>query len=109
MSKALWGMVVFGCGEVVWGFIHGIIIDKIGSRKTVYVNTLIMFIMALTAILSVWNNKFDWLSFLMCFLWGCNDSAVNVYIYQVNGFEFENASDPFAVWNVLMGLSNFVG
>ena len=38
-------MVAFGFGEVIGGFIIGIIIDKIGSKKTSVVNVIIILIL----------------------------------------------------------------
>ena len=46
-------MVAFGVGEVVGGFLHGLLIDKIGSKKTVFANLLIMVVMTLVTMLSL--------------------------------------------------------
>lgn len=35
-------MTAFGVGEVLGGFLHGLLIDKIGSKKTVFFNLLII-------------------------------------------------------------------
>jgi predicted MFS family arabinose efflux permease len=35
-------MVAFGVGEVFGGFLHGLLIDKIGSKKAVLVNVCIL-------------------------------------------------------------------
>jgi MFS family permease len=53
LSQALFGMVAFGFGEVLGGFIHGLIIDKIGSRKTIFVNLIIMSVMTGVTIFSI--------------------------------------------------------
>jgi hypothetical protein len=37
----MYGMVVFGVGEVSGG-LYGLLIDKIGSRKTIFVNISII-------------------------------------------------------------------
>ena len=52
-SYALYGMVAFGFGEVIGGFIIGIIIDKIGSKKTSIVNVIIIIILINVTAVSV--------------------------------------------------------
>lgn len=37
----------------------------------------------------------------MCFLWGFQDSAVNTHSQEILGFEFDNNSEPFSVYNIL--------
>ncbi len=63
-------MVAFGIGEVVGAIIIGIIIDKIGSKKTSIVNILIILILINVTAVSVYSEKYDWMTFLMCFIWG---------------------------------------
>jgi predicted MFS family arabinose efflux permease len=81
-------MVAFGIGEVVGSIIIGIIIDKIGSKKTSLVNILIILIMINVTAASVYSEKYDWMTFLMCFLWGLQDSSLNIHTFQILGFEF---------------------
>lgn len=81
-------MVAFGIGEVVGSIIVGIIIDKIGSKKTSIVNILIILILINVTAVSVYSEKYDWMTFLMCFLWGLQDSSLNIHTFQILGFEF---------------------
>jgi len=46
-------MVIFGFGEVIGGFIHGLVIDRIGSKKTVFLNLIIILIMMVLTIESL--------------------------------------------------------
>jgi len=101
-------MVAFGAGEVAGGFIHGQIIDRIGSKKTVFVNILIVIIMSISACTSIIILKFDAFSYLMCFFWGWNDGSLNTFLYQILGFEFENHADAFGAWNFWQGISIFI-
>lgn len=39
-SKALYGMIALGFGEIFGGLLMGLIIDKIGSRATCLLNVL---------------------------------------------------------------------
>lgn len=55
MFWALVGMVAFGFGEVIGGFIHGLIIDKLGSKNTVFVSTSVMLLTTGIACWSIWR------------------------------------------------------
>ena len=81
-------MVAFGIGEVVGAIIIGFIIDKIGSKKTSLVNILINLILINVTAASVYSEKYDWMTFFMCFLWGFQDSSLNIHTFQILGFEF---------------------
>ena len=101
-------MMAFGGGEVIGGFIHGQIIDRIGSKKTVFVNVFIVAVMGISACVSIAILEYNITSFLMCFFWGWNDGCVNTFLYQIFGFEFDNPSDAFGAWNFWQGISIFV-
>jgi len=47
-------MTAFGVGEIFGGFLHGLIIDKIGAKKTVFVNLLIFLALLISTELSLW-------------------------------------------------------
>ena len=68
-------MIAFGFGEVIGGYLHGLIIDKLGSKRTCFVNTGVMIIMTGTALASIAYGKFGVLSYIMCFCWGLNDAV----------------------------------
>jgi predicted MFS family arabinose efflux permease len=101
-------MVAFGFGEVIGGFLIGIIIDKIGSKKTSIVNVIIILVLINVTAFSVNSNKYDWITFLMCFLWGFQDSSLNIHIFQILGFEFISQSEPFGVLNIMQGIAAFL-
>ena len=108
ISYALYGMVAFGFGEVIGGYLHGLIIDKLGSKRTCYVNTSIMTITVASCLVSINNGEYNYLSFIMCFCFGWSDGVTNTFMFQMMGFEFENPSDPFSVWNIYQGISEFL-
>ena len=74
-------MVAFGVGEVVGGLIHGLVIDRVGSKNTVFINIVIVIIMSITASLNVLILDFGFASVLMCFTWGYNDGSLNTFLY----------------------------
>ena len=95
-------MVAFGFGECVGGIFHGLLIDKIGSKRTIWANLVILIAVFGITEWSVYRNKYDWVSFLMCFAWGCEDGTQNTFMFQMLGFEFGEAKDdPFAVFTIL--------
>ena len=75
LSKALYGMVAFGFGEVIGGFAHGILIDKIGSKKAVIVNLGILVAAIAATIISLKSLEYNFYTFLMCFMWGYEDGS----------------------------------
>jgi predicted MFS family arabinose efflux permease len=100
-------MVAMGVGEVAGGFIHGLIIDRIGSKNTVFINVAIVVIMTITAFSNVVILEYGFPSVLMCFTWGYNDGSLNTFLYQILGFEFKNHSEVFGAWNFWQGISIF--
>jgi len=56
ISYGLKGMTVLGFGEVFSGLVHGYIIDRIGSKNTAWINTVIVIGMTVVILLSIWRN-----------------------------------------------------
>ena len=81
LSLALFGMTAFGFGEVIGGFIHGLIIDKIGAKKTVFVNLLILSIFFITTEATLYLNKYNWVTIIACFFWGYEDGMTNIFLF----------------------------
>ena len=77
---ALFGLVVFGYGEVIGGICHGILIDKIGSKEACKTNITLLIIMIFSTLISIIDLKFNIFSFITCFLWGYTDGALNVFL-----------------------------
>lgn len=94
-------MVFFGVGEVLGCFFIGLIVDKLGSKLATIFNLLIITAMFGVTIAFILRFKFDILAYIMCFLWGFQDSAVNTHTQEILGFEFDNNSEPFSVFNIL--------
>ena len=107
LQLALFGMVAFGFGEVIGGFIHGLIIDQVGSRASIKVNLLVMVVTFSATLWSLNDMHYNNYTFLMCFMWGYEDGTVNIFIFQLLGFEFGGIGDPFAIFTFLQGLSVF--
>jgi predicted MFS family arabinose efflux permease len=89
-SKALYAMIAFGFGEVIGATSFGLIIDKIGSKKAVFVICSLIGLTTTITYLSILSLQYNFLTFLMCFAWGIQDGALNSHTFQMLGFEFES-------------------
>jgi len=102
-------MVGFGLGEIFGSFFIGFIVDKYGSKTAILTNILIIVLMFGVTIAFIVDFHFNALAWIMCFLWGFQDSAVNTQVQEVLGFEFDNASsEPFSIYNILQCLACFI-
>jgi predicted MFS family arabinose efflux permease len=74
-------MVGFGFGEVFGGLLHGLLIDKIGSKKTIFVNLLILILAISATQYNISLTEFGVWSFVMCFFWGYEDGSCNIFLF----------------------------
>ena len=79
-SMALQALVFFGLGEVICGAIMGYVNDKVGAKKTCLVNIIIIIITTALTILNLYELEYNFLTFVVCFMWGFQDAAVNLHI-----------------------------
>jgi MFS family permease len=100
-KNSMLAMILFGIGEILGCFFIGLIVDKFGSKTASVMNILIMTCMTIVTFIYCWIWEFGWLAFLMCFLWGFQDSAINTHSGEILGFEFDSNSEPFSVYNIL--------
>ena len=100
-KNSMLAMVFFGVGEILGCFFIGTIVDRFGSRVASFMNILIMVAMTAVTFTFCLLWEFSWLAYLMCFLWGFQDSAINTHSGEILGFEFDSNSEPYAVYNIL--------
>jgi predicted MFS family arabinose efflux permease len=108
LKRSIVAMVVFGFGEVIGGLIIGQVIDRRGSRYVAVVNVLIVLIMTFVTLAFLGINQFNLLAFLMTFMWGLQDSTVNTHCFEMLGFEFDNNSEPYSIFNLAQALGVFI-
>jgi predicted MFS family arabinose efflux permease len=101
------GMVAFGVGEMLGGFIIGQVVDRFDSKKAVLANVSIIVVMTLVTLWFIFADKFNWLAFAMCLLWGVQDGALNTHCFEVLGFQFDSNSEPYSVFNMVQAISVF--
>lgn len=69
-EKTMLAMVTFGIGEIVGCIFIGRVIDKMGSKKAVYFTSTIVILMTAVTLAFIIIGKFNFLAFLLCFMWG---------------------------------------
>ena len=73
-------MVGFGFGEIFGGFIVGYVVDRWGSKYAILVNLAMIIAMFGVTIGFIVQFEFNFLAWLMCFLWGLQDSGINTQL-----------------------------
>ena len=101
-------MVLFGLGEILGCFYIGFIVDRWGSKRAAFHNIVIVLIMGGITMGFIVQYEFGALAFLMCFMWGLQDSSVNTHTQEILGFEFDNNQEPFSVYNILQCIACFI-
>jgi len=64
--------------------------------------------MTATTCVSVRMGKYNYMTYIMTFIWGYLDGAINIHTFQILGFEFASKSLPFGVFNLVQGICVFV-
>mmetsp|Transcript_5010 Transcript_5010/g.8543 ORF Transcript_5010/g.8543 Transcript_5010/m.8543 type:complete len:116 (+) Transcript_5010:921-1268(+) len=108
VARALDAMMLFGIGEVLSGILSGLQIDRFGSRRQVLFNLSLILLTVGVSVLSIRRATYDWVTYVMCFLWGYQDGAINIHTFQILGNQFESQSEPFGVFNSVQGIAVFL-
>jgi predicted MFS family arabinose efflux permease len=108
LEKSMIAMIVFGIGEVCGCLFIGQMIDSYGSKTVSIINVIIVFTMTFVTLAFLGINKFNLLAFLMTFLWGVQDSTVNTHCFELCGFEFDNNTEPYSLFNFLQAMGVFI-
>ena len=107
LQKALFGMCVFGIGECC-GYFYGLAVDKLGNRKAIFLNLTIIVVNAGVTVYSINGLEYNYLSFIMTFLWGLQDASGTVLINTILSSFFDGGGDSFGIFNLMLGFSTFV-
>ncbi len=94
-------MIGFGIGEITGGLSIGVAVDRLGSKKAILLNLLLIIctFTLTTSYIFVW--RFNVLAVAMCTMWGAQDSGINTQVQEMLGFEFEASSSlPFSLYNI---------
>ena len=104
---SLLAMTSFGIGEFCGSYLIGFIIDRLNSKRATIFIMLNIFLMTIITLKAINITSYGLLTFLMTFFWGLQDASINVHLFQLLGFEFENATEPFGAFLMIQGLSTF--
>ena len=91
-------MALLGLGEIIGGGLVGFIRDKVGNRLAYFVQILLTIAGMASVLIVNDKNTYDYTSYLMCFVWGLQDSGLNCLVNCVLGFEFESKIIPFSLY-----------
>ena len=97
---SMFAMSLLGIGEVIGCFVIGYVVDKYGSKKAILCNIVLIVMMMSSTIAFIIMYQFNFMAWIMCFLWGFTDSAINTNTQEMLGFEFDNNSEAFSVANI---------
>ncbi len=100
-------MCGLGVGEIVGGIGMGVIVDKIGAKKSALINSALIGIQTLIVCLYIKIDEYSFLAYVMTFMWGVSDSSVSIHLDAILGFEFESNKEPFAIGNFIISSYSF--
>lgn len=78
-----------GVGDALGGPLMGFFIDKITTKYSNFITLIVTIATGSVIYINMTELRYDYLSFLMCFLWGLQDAFINVINLRMMGFEFE--------------------
>ena len=88
-------MITLGFGQMFGGLLMGLLIDKIGAKRTSIVNVSLLSLTILLSILVIYQKSYNVVTFTCCFFWGLSDGALNIHSFSVLGSEFDSSELPF--------------
>ena len=94
-------MILLGLGECLGSLGSGFVIDYVGTKNFCVLNAFMIALNGLVVASSTSSLEYNNLSFIMCFLWGMQDSFSTSNAMQILGFEFETKSEPFSVFMII--------
>ena len=77
LTKALYCMIVFGCGEVTGALAISRVLDRLGNRVGTLVTTLVLVVSVAVTVYVHSRGRYDGLWFLVALMWGWCDSTSN--------------------------------
>lgn len=96
-KMSMLAMMTLGIGEILGGIGMGVLVDKIGTRKSVWVNVLNIVITTVVTAIYIKTNVYGFMAFVMAFFWGLSDSCVSIHLDAILGFEFTSNKEPFSI------------
>jgi sugar phosphate permease len=86
-KDALISMSMLGVGSIVGSALWGYLQDKIKEKATAMCNLVALALAVAVLLIYNVNDKYTmWLSFILTFTWGLQDSGINCFIGCICGF-----------------------
>ena len=108
-SNALFCMIALGVGEIVGSLAFGYITDNFSLNQIGLFNVIACSVGY--GVLILYGIIYDfsfYLSILMTFTWGVQDSGINCLLNSLLGFQFASKTTPFSVYKFLQSLLIFI-
>ena len=104
----MFAMVAFGFGEIFGGLIIGQVVDRKNSKIASIYNLGFVAFTTILTLLYLSIREYNWFVFLMAFMWGLEDGAVNTHCLEMLGFEFEDNTLPFSIFSLFEAVAVFI-
>jgi predicted MFS family arabinose efflux permease len=92
-------MIPLGVGQMIGGALMGQVIDRKGMKVGI-VFSLFQVTLAFGVMLwYVYTYQFSWLTYIVTFCWGLQDSSMNNLMFCTLGFEFKEDDGADEVTN----------
>jgi predicted MFS family arabinose efflux permease len=101
-------MCGLGAGEIIGGIGMGIIVDKIGVKKSCFVNMFLILLQTILVCAYIVIDRYGYLAYIMTIVWGMQDSSISIHLEAILGFEFTNNKEPFAIDVLLESIAVFM-
>jgi len=105
--KSMLAVVSLGFGEIVGSLSIGQVIDRAGNMTTSAITLILIIVQTFLTLSFVRSGTYGSLVFIMMFVWGLQDSVVNTHISEILGFEFEDNTRSFSVFNIIQSIGIF--
>ena len=79
-----------------------------GNKLVSYIVLALILLQTLGALYQIYSNQFNAFVFIFSFLCGVQDSATNTHLSEILGFDFENNTEPFAIFNLVQSIAVFI-
>jgi MFS family permease len=95
---------------MIGGAIIGRVIDKLGLKQALVLSLIVTTLSFCLMLYYLHLYTFSWITFLVTFMWGVQDSTINNIMNCTLGFDFDSKdpATPFAVQNFMQPLFVFV-
>lgn len=107
LSMSLYAMIPLGAAEVIGGLLQGHISDRFGYKAGLYLVMTFTAVSFACLFATVAQYQFSWLTFVMTFTWGLQDSSLCNFMNCLLAFEFDSKVTPFSVYKFSQSLFTF--